>query len=58
MSEKKAKNYTAEFRESAVKSLRVIFPAPWGGVVDLAVESGKPVTETDRELEHLVYLDC
>ena len=36
MSEKKAKNYTAEFRESAVK---------------LAVESGKPVTETARELE-------
>ncbi len=35
MSEKKVKNYTAEFKESAVK---------------LAVESDKPVTETAREL--------
>ena len=36
MSEKKAKTYTAEFKESAVK---------------LAVGSDKPVTETARELE-------
>ena len=35
MSEKKVKNYTSEFKESAVK---------------LAVESDKPVTETAREL--------
>ena len=35
MSEKKAKTYTAEFKESAVK---------------LAVESDKPATETAREL--------
>ena len=35
MSEKKVKNYTAEFKESAVK---------------LAVESDKSVTETAREL--------
>ena len=36
MSEKKAKTYTTEFKESAVK---------------LAVESDKPVTEIARELE-------
>ena len=35
MSEKKVKNYTAEFKESAVK---------------LAVESDKPVTVTAQEL--------
>ena len=35
MSEKKAKTYTAKFKESAVK---------------LAVESDKPATETAREL--------
>ncbi|MCX4027242.1 transposase [Endozoicomonas sp. SM1973] len=36
MSEKKSKNYTAEFKESAVK---------------LAVESDQPVAKTARELE-------
>ncbi|MCX4025320.1 transposase [Spartinivicinus marinus] len=36
MSEKKSKNYTAEFKESAVK---------------LAVESDQPVAQTARELE-------
>ena len=35
MSEKKAKPYTAEFKESAAK---------------LTVKSGKPATETNREL--------